>query len=93
MSLKNNKINALNVLDIRKVDFPALHFTFIKIFKYNPNLLKQLDFWIYNNLNGRYYIGSDLDLDKSNTICYTTKIGFENPKEATFFNIACPYVL
>lgn len=92
MSLKNNKINPLNALDIRKVDFPAVHFSFLKLPKYTPNFLKQLDSWIYTNLNGRYYIGSDIDLDEQNVITYVTKIGFENPKEITFFKIACPYI-
>lgn len=92
MSLKHNKVNLLNALDIRKVNFPAVHFHYVSLYKHTPNLLKQLDNWIYNNLNGRYYIGSGLDLNESNIICYVTKIGFENQKEVTFFNIACPYL-
>jgi hypothetical protein len=92
MSLKKNKINALNALDIRKVDFPAVHFHFVKIPKFNPNYVKTLDNWIYNNLNGRYYIGSDVALNESNSIIYVTKIGFENEKEITFFKIACPLI-
>ena len=89
---KKSRINILNALDIRKVDFPALHFHYLKLSKYNPNFLKQLDYWIYNNLNGRYYIGCDLDVNELNVITYVTKIGFENEKETTFFKIACPYI-
>lgn len=91
MNLRN-KINPLNALDIRKVDFPAVHFHFVQISKRTPHVIKQVDNWIYDNLNGRYYIGSDIDLDNLNVICYVTKIGFENPKEVTFFKIACPYI-
>jgi len=92
MSLKKNKINPLNALDIRKVDFPAVHFHFVILPKFNPNYVKLLDEWIYHNLKGRYYVGSDLSLNSDNSIIYVTKVGFENEKEITFFKIACPLI-
>lgn len=92
MALKNDKINPLNALDIRKVTFPAVHFHYILLDKCSTNLLRNLDDWIYNNLNGRYYIGQDLILDKNNTFTYVPKIGFEIEKEISFFKIACPYI-
>jgi hypothetical protein len=89
MALKNGKVNPLNVLGGRKVSFPAHHFNYMTMPKYTPTYLERLDSWIYNNLNGRYYIGQSISLI-DNTVVYTTKIGFENEKELSFFTLACP---
>ncbi len=91
MNIKHGKINPLNALDIRKVHFPAQHFHYIELEKFHPTYLRNLDDWIYNNLNGRYYIGSSLSLIDNN-ITYITKIGFEIEKEISFFKIACPFL-
>ena len=90
MALKNGKPNPLNYFDIRRVEFAAPHFKYTSIDKYNPTLVKNLDYWIKHHLNNRYYIGQSLALDHTNTIIYTTKIGFESEKELSFFTIACP---
>lgn len=92
MALKNGKPNPLNYFEIRRVEFAAPHFKYTTIDRYNPTLVKTLDTWIKNNLNNRYYIGQGLGLDHTNTIVYTTKIGFESEKELSFFTIACPHL-
>jgi hypothetical protein len=92
MALKNGKPNPLNYFGLRRVEFAAPHFKYTTIDKYNPSLLKNFDTWIKQNLNSRYYIGQSLDLDNTNTIVYTTRIGFESEKELSFFTIACPYL-
>ena len=91
MSLKTNKVNTLNALDLRKVLFPAHHFHYTLLSKYNPSYHKQIDQWIYTNLNSRYYIGQAVDLI-DNTIVFVTKIGFEQEKELSFFKLACPHL-
>jgi hypothetical protein len=89
MSIKNGKVNPLNVLGERKCDFPAHHFHYRTINKYTPAFINLLDRWIYENLNGRYYIGQGINL-VDNSIVYTTQLGFENEKELSFFSLACP---
>lgn len=89
--LKNGKINPLNVLDLRKVSFPAHHFYFITVPKFNPVLLSNIDQWIYSNLNGRYYIGQSIDLI-DDSISFVIKIGFEQEKEASFFRLGCSHL-
>ena len=89
MALKAGKVNSLNALGVRKVSFPAHHFHYTIVSKYSPTLHRQLDSWIYNNLNSRYYIGQAVDLI-DNTIVFVTKIGFEQEKELSFFKLACP---
>jgi hypothetical protein len=91
MALKNGKVNALNALDLRKVSFPAHHFYYTNIPKYNPILLTNLDRWIFHNLNGRYYVGQSIDII-DNTIVFVSSIGFEQEKEVSFFRLACPYL-
>lgn len=90
MAIKNGKINTLNVLGIRRVDFPARHFSYTNLPKYNHQYVTKLDNWIRENLNGRYYIGQYIGLTSDNTIVYTTRVGFENEKELSFFTLACP---
>ncbi len=91
MALKNGKVNALNALELRKVNFPAHHFFYTIIPKFNPMFVKQLDNWIFTNLNHRYYIGQGLDL-VDNSLVFVTKIGFEQEKELSFFKLACPII-
>lgn len=91
MALRNGKPNPLNALGIRKVAFPAHHFFYTTLPKYNPGTHSNIDTWIFNNLNSRYYIGQSIDLI-DNHIVYVTKIGFEQEKELSFFSLACPYL-
>jgi hypothetical protein len=92
MALKNGKPNPLNYFNLRRVEFAAPHFKYTTIDKFNPTLTKNLNTWIKNNLNNRYYIGQNIALDHNNTFIYTTTIGFESEKELSFFTIACPHL-
>lgn len=89
MSLKKDKVNPLNVLNLRKVEFPAHHFVYKNLTINNTiNGINKIDKWIYLNLKGRYYIGSTLELI-NNIIVYTLKVGFEEEKELMIFNLVC----
>ena len=92
MALKHGKPNPLNLLDLRRERFPARHFHYTYLEKFNANKVNKIDDWIFQNLNSRYYIGQSIDLDKDNSIIYITKIGFEDEKELSFFLISCPEI-
>ncbi len=62
MALKNGKVNPLNALGLRKVSFPAHHFHYTIFSRYTPTIATNIDRWIYQNLNGRYYIGQSTDI-------------------------------
>jgi hypothetical protein len=82
------KINPLNVLGCREVSDPPPHFHYIFIdLKYN--IIGSVKEWIYENLTNRFYLGESLQLD-NNQFTVRIKIGFEEPKEASFFLLACP---
>ncbi len=87
--VKRNKINPLNVLEARRVDFCPPYFETIVI---NPtyNLSKALEEWIYENCSSRYYVGNTVELGESTSFKQKIKIGFENPSELSYFMIACP---
>lgn len=92
MALKNGAPNPLNYFNLRRVEYAAPHFKYFTINKYNPSQIKNINEWIMENLNSRYYIGQGITLDNTNTIVYNTRIGFESEKEITFFTIACPHI-
>jgi hypothetical protein len=92
MALKNGKPNPLNYFGLRRVEFAAPHFKYAVLDKYSPAFIKNIDSWIKQHLNNRYYLGQDISLDNTNTVIYTTRIGFESEKELSFFTIACPYL-
>jgi hypothetical protein len=85
MALKHGKPNSLNFLDLRRVRFPARHFHYTTLDKFHPNKMMQLENWVMQNLNSRFYLGQTLILNNTNSICYATKIGFEDEKELSFF--------
>lgn len=92
MALKNGKPNPLNYFNLRRVEFACPHFKYMTLSRHNPNLIKSIEKWINQNLNNRYYIGQGIGLDETNSIIYTTRIGFESEKELSFFTIACPFL-
>lgn len=92
MALKHGKPNPLNYFNMRRVPYAPPHFKYIVLDKNFVDFGNKLHSWIYENLNSRYYLGQSLGLDSTNTIIYTTKIGFESEKELSFFTIACPFI-
>jgi hypothetical protein len=84
---KNSKINPLNVLGLRRVDFPAHHFLYTTIESRSSSKIIRLCNWIEDNLNGRYYVGTTVDLE-NNVFVYKAIVGFESKKELTFFKLA-----
>jgi hypothetical protein len=57
--------------------------------KYNTQ--KNIHEWINLNLKNRFYICESLVLE-NNQFVTKLRIGFEEPKEASFFLIACPHL-
>ena len=92
MAINNGTPNPLNYFKVRRVEFAPPHFTFFTVNQFMPRQVNVIADWIEDNLSGRFYIGQGIMLDKTNTIVYNTRIGFENEKELTFFTIACPYI-
>ncbi len=84
------KINPLNVLDVRKVDFCPPYFETTS-FALRYNITSALDEWITSNCNGRYFIGRSVQL-VDDQITTSMKVGFESPSELSYFLLACPHL-
>lgn len=86
MALKNGIINPLNVLGYRVVQKIPNHFVRVKVESYQP---KELHKWIYQNLNSRYGIVDELEVNGNNLVVQKF-VCFEDPKEASMFVLMCP---
>lgn len=82
-----DKINPLNVFDCREVVDPPPYFHYIYADVRGSNI-EHIRQWIHENLNHRFYIGESLQLE-NNEWSVKIKLGFEEPKEASFFLLAC----
>jgi hypothetical protein len=84
------KINPLDVLGIRKVNFCPPNFETVDLDK-TYNIEAVLSDWIEDNLSGRYFIGDNVCI-KDDSIKGVTTVGFEHTKEMSFFMLACPHL-
>lgn len=89
--MNNIKINSLDFFEVRSAEVPPLHFEYVYIpMRYN---LEQTIFnWIKQHLKGRFYVGKSVYVDSTNKMIDGLKIGFEQPKELSFFTLACPHL-
>jgi predicted secreted protein len=88
---KNKEPNPLNFFEIRRQEVPCPHFEYICL-PTTYNLEHSLSKWITENLKGRYYLGKSLYLSESGQIENVMKVGFEDPKECSYFTLACPHL-
>ena len=88
MLTKRGAINPKNFFNIRQLEFEAPHLSYMDI-PLNYNLEQALDRWIIENLKGRYYIGRTVSLTADNKLENQIRIGFEDPKELSYFVLAC----
>jgi len=88
---KLKKPNPLNLFHLRQLKVAPGHFEYI-IIPMRYNLQDSIARWIVDNLKGRFYIGKTLDVDTSNQLGTMLQIGFEEPKELSYFTLACPHL-
>ena len=88
-------INPLNVLNQREVLTAPAHFSTIdykipldKQFISTNKQLEHIRSWIFNNLDGRFFVLSGELMDTVREPCYAYQVGFEVPEESTFFALA-----
>lgn len=89
--LKNNKVNPLDVLDLRRISFCPPHFSTVNVQK-RYNIEQAICEWIDEHLTGRYFIGNNVELDADSKIKTVYTVGFEQSKELSFFMLACPHL-
>jgi len=84
--------NPLNFFGVRQVRIPPPHFEILTIGRQLYNLEGTIIKWITEHLKGRFYVGHSTILDESNQFQKVIKVGFEDPKELSYFSLACPYL-
>jgi hypothetical protein len=90
MALNRGKVNALNVLGLRKLSFIPGHFSKVSIdHKFD---IKTVEQWIEFNLNSRYAIQVKYSLDNNRKMISVTDIGMEDPKELTMLSLGCQHL-
>jgi hypothetical protein len=90
-TIKIKKPNHLSFFNIRKPKSPPPHFTYINI-PMQYNLEVTISKWIEDHLKSRFYVGKDLFINNDKKILECLKIGFEDPKELSYFTLACPHL-
>jgi len=84
------EVNPLDVLDLRRTSFPPIHFEYMDI-PFSYNMEESIIEWIDVNLRNRFYVGKNVRLDRdTNKLVNVLTVGFEDPKELSYFALACP---
>ena len=89
MIATKKKISPAEFFEIRKLKFQAPHLTVIDL-HHTYNLERALEKWIDKNLKKRYFLGKSVGMTKRNKIEQILRVGFEDPKELSYFVLACP---
>ena len=87
---KKRTPNPLDYLDMRQLELCPPHFE-VTSTEIVYNLESSLTKWIKENLKGRFHVSKDVDI-KSGNVTNVIKVGFEQPKEASYFMLACPHL-
>lgn len=89
--LKHGEVNPLNVHGLREVAHCPPHFSKVTFDLQVGE--KEICDWIYENLEGRFYLGPiDVVLDSGGSAHRQTLVAFELPGEASYFSLFLPEI-
>ena len=87
MAISKGRVNPLNVLSMRRLDRITPNFSKLQIKKMLD--IRELDKWIYLNLDSRYCVRKCTIVD-DNKLTTAIEIGVEDAKELSMLSLACP---
>lgn len=87
MGIYKNDVNPLNVTGMRKLNRIPPNFTKFQVKKFVD--IRELDRWIYLNLNSRYCVKKSTAV-VDNKLTTIIEVGIEDPKEVSMMTLACP---
>ena len=87
--IKTKKISPQEFFEVRRLKFQPPHLEIIDV-PQRYNMEDALNKWISTNLKKRYFLGKSVGLTKENKVDQVMRIGFEDPKELSYFVLACP---
>lgn len=83
--IKNGSVNPLNIFGLREVSHCPPHFQQVSFdLRVDQNTIKN---WIYENLDGRFWIGDKYFTQGNGTIDLQKCVAFEEHPEATYFSL------
>jgi hypothetical protein len=89
--LKHGEVNPLNVFGLRQLTHCPPHFERVQFDLSSSE--KDITDWIYENLQGRFYIGSvDVKQPDSRPTFRQALVAFENASEASYFSLFLPQI-
>lgn len=84
--------NVLNLFNYREAPVCPPYFETMTL-PFTYNMQDSMRRWIISHTKGRYYIGKGVSVTNStDTVESVIKVGFEDPKEASYFLLACPHL-
>ena len=89
MGIYKNDVNPLNVLGMRRLNRIPPNFTKFQIKTFVD--IRELDRWIYLNLNSRYCVKKSTAV-VDNKLTTIIEVGIEDAKEVSMMSLACPYL-
>jgi hypothetical protein len=87
MGISKGRANPLNVLSMRRLNRIPPNFTKIQLKNFFE--VKELDNWIYLNLDSRYCVRKTSIVD-DNKLTTAVEVGIEDAKEVSMLTLACP---
>lgn len=83
--IRTGEANPLAVFGLRRLEHCPPHFVQVRWRAVGP--LKSVSDWIWENLDGRFYLDSDNAKDDENSYDFFFCAGFEIAAEATHFSL------
>jgi hypothetical protein len=84
--------NYLDLLNIRQLGWLPIHFHKTNISMSEYLNIDDLEYWIRDKLNGRFYLGKSPAITADDHLKSTVVLAFEEQKELTYFMLACPFL-
>ena len=84
-----NRVTAQDFFEIRRLSYEPSHLATIDL-SHTYNIESAISKWIDTNLKKRYFLKKVIGLTKENKIETVLRAGFEDPKELSYFVLACP---
>ena len=86
-----NRVSAQDFFEIRRLSYEPSHLATIDL-SHTYNIESAISKWIDTNLKKRYFLKKVIGLTKENKIDTVLRAGFEDPKELSYFVLACPHL-
>lgn len=87
------KYNHLDLLNERQLNYIPIHFVRTKLVdSFTVINFEKIVLWIKSKLDGRFFLLKAPMISNNDKLKSEYIVGFEDPKELTYFILACPHI-